>query len=35
MTLERHFVAVVCHVFCDWEGDPPSYRAYVNNELFA
>ena len=34
MILERHFIAVVCHVFCEWEGDPPNYRVYVNDELF-
>lgn len=26
--------AVVCHVFCDWENNPPRYRAYINDELF-
>jgi hypothetical protein len=35
MIPEQHFVALVCHVFCEWEGDPPTYRAYVNDELFA
>jgi hypothetical protein len=34
MTLDQHFIAVVCHVFCEWEGDPPTYRAYVDDELF-
>jgi hypothetical protein len=26
---------VLCDVHCDWEGLPPVYRVYVNDELFA
>lgn len=29
------FVRVLCDVYCDWEGLPPNYRLYVNDELFA
>ena len=25
---------VLCDVHCQWEGLPPIYRVYVNNELF-
>ena len=28
-------VRLVCDVNCDWEGLQPTYRAYVNDELFA
>lgn len=31
----KHFVRVLCDIDCDWEGLPPNYRVYVNNELFA
>lgn len=27
-------VQVQYDVFCDWQGSPPVYRLYVNNELF-
>ena len=30
-----HYVQVLCDVTCDWEGLPPVYRLYVNDELFA
>ena len=26
---------VLCDVDCRWEGLPPTYRVYVNDELFA
>lgn len=29
-----HYVQVLCDVRCDWEGLPPIYRLYVNDELF-
>ena len=32
--MRREFVQVVCDVDCKWEGLPPAYRAYVNDELF-
>ena len=27
-------VQVQYDVYCDWQGKPPSYRLYVNGELF-
>ena len=27
-------VRVLCDVGCGWDGTPPRYRAYVNDELF-
>lgn len=32
--MSKHFVKIVCDVHCDWNGKPPRYRAYVDNELF-
>lgn len=32
--MTTHFVQVLCNVSCNWSGEPPRYRAYVNNELF-
>lgn len=32
--MSREFVRVICNVYCNWEGLPPSYRVYVNDELF-
>jgi hypothetical protein len=32
--MDKKFVQVLCDVHCDWEGLPPSYRLYVNDELF-
>lgn len=29
------FVKAVFNLDCDWEGLPPVYRVYVNDELFA
>ena len=26
---------LLSNVYCDWEGLPPDYRVYVNDELFA
>jgi hypothetical protein len=33
--MTKKFVRVVCDVHCDWEGLPPAYRVYVNDQLFA
>jgi len=33
-TMEKHFVKVLFDLHCDWEGFPPDYRVYVNDELF-
>jgi hypothetical protein len=33
--MTRKFVRVLADVNCDWEGLPPIYRVYVNDELFA
>lgn len=27
-------IRVLCDVYCDWNSNPPRYRAYVGNELF-
>lgn len=32
--MTKKFVRVLCDVDCDWEGLPPDYRVYVNDELF-
>jgi len=33
--MNRKFVRVLADVDCEWEGLNPSYRVYVNDELFA
>ena len=33
--MTRKFVRVLADVYCDWEGLDPTYRVYVNDELFA
>jgi hypothetical protein len=33
--MTKQFVRVVNDVYCDWEGLAPTYRVYVNEELFA
>ena len=33
--MTKQFVRLLCDVNCDWEGLSPTYRAYVNDELFA
>ena len=33
--MDKKFMRVLCDVHCDWEGLPPSYRVYVDDELFA
>ena len=35
MPKHTQFIRVVCDVSCVWSNDPPSYRAYVDRELFA
>ena len=32
--MTKQYVRVVCNIACKWEGLPPIYRLYVNNELF-
>jgi hypothetical protein len=32
--MDKKFVRVLADVHCDWEGLPPTYRVYVNDELF-
>jgi hypothetical protein len=32
--MQTEFVIVVADVNCEWHGDPPRYRCYVNEELF-
>jgi hypothetical protein len=33
--MTKKFVRVLADVHCDWEGLDPTYRVYVNDELFA
>lgn len=33
--MTTHFIRAVFDLDCDWEGLPPVYRIYVNDELFA
>ena len=33
--MNKEFVRVVSTVDCKWEGLPPTYRVFVNDELFA
>lgn len=32
--MTKKFVRVLADLHCDWEGLAPTYRAYVNDELF-
>ena len=32
--MAKQFVRVVTDLHCDWEGLAPTYRVYVNDELF-
>jgi hypothetical protein len=32
--VDTHFVLAVFDLDCTWHGTPPTYRIYVNNELF-
>jgi hypothetical protein len=33
--MTRQYVRVVCNIACKWEGLPPIYRIYLDDELFA
>jgi len=33
--MNRHFLLIECDVFCDWHTEYPTYRVFVNDELFA
>lgn len=33
--MDRHYVRVQGDVYCTWRGEPPVYRVYVGEELFA
>lgn len=33
--MTKQFVRVLCDIYCEWEGLAPTYRVYVNDELFA
>lgn len=35
MFMNTQFVKVVHDLHCSWQGQPPRYRAYVEDELFA
>jgi hypothetical protein len=32
--MTRHFVKVLFDVHCEWQGQAPYYRVYVNDEMF-
>ena len=32
--MTKKFVRVLTDLHCDWEGLPPTYRVFVNDELF-
>lgn len=32
--MQTEFVIAVADVDCEWSGEPPRYRCYVNDELF-
>jgi hypothetical protein len=32
--MSKNFVRVLCDIHCKWEGLPPNYRVFVNDELF-
>lgn len=33
--MKREFVRILLDIHCDWAGEPPVYRVYVNDELFS
>jgi hypothetical protein len=33
--MDKKFVRILSNIDCDWEGLPPVYRLYVNEELFS
>jgi hypothetical protein len=32
--MSKQFVGLSCNVWCKWEGLPPTYRVYLDDELF-
>lgn len=32
--MQKQYVKVLCNIYCDWDALPPTYRLYVNDELF-
>ena len=32
--MSKQFVGLSCNIWCKWEGLPPTYRVYLDNELF-
>jgi hypothetical protein len=32
--MDQHFVTVTADIDCAWEGPNPTYRVFVNNEMF-
>ena len=32
--MDTHFVFATFNLTCTWQGEPPVYRVYLNNELF-
>ena len=35
ISMKTAYVRVVCDITCKWGEEPPRYRVYVNDELFA
>jgi hypothetical protein len=33
--MDKKFVRILSNIDCEWEGLPPVYRLYVNEELFS
>jgi hypothetical protein len=33
--MKREFVKILMDIHCEWSGEPPAYRVYVNDELFS
>lgn len=32
--MSKQYVGLDCNIWCQWEGLPPTYRVYLNDELF-
>jgi hypothetical protein len=32
--MSKQYVGLSCNVWCKWEGLPPTYRVYLDDELF-
>jgi hypothetical protein len=32
--MSKQFVGLSCNIYCKWEGLPPNYRVYLDDELF-